>query len=92
MGKIQGFNDFTESLNEAKTKCPPATQDIKLNLRNRQKAIDEFGYGPLNPSEPNKKFWDEKSKSGNWILSKRLRLLYAETVQLLIYPKKLWIV
>ena len=40
MGKIQGFNDFTESLNEAKTKCPPATQDIKLNLRNRQKAIE----------------------------------------------------
>ena len=57
MGKIQGFNDFTESLNEAKNKCPPATQDIKLNLRNRQKAIDEFGYGPLNPSEPNKKLF-----------------------------------
>ena len=62
MEKIKRFNDFTESLNEAKTKCPPATQDIKLNLKNRQKAIDEFGYGPLNPSEPNKKFWDEKVK------------------------------
>jgi len=47
-------------LNEATTKCPPATQDISLNLKNRQKAIDEYGYGPLNPNEPNKKFWDKK--------------------------------
>jgi hypothetical protein len=34
--------------------CPPATQDISLNLKNRQKAIDEYHYGPLNPNEPNK--------------------------------------
>jgi len=45
---------------EAKTKCPPATQDISLNLENRQKAIDEYGYGPLNPEEENKKFWQKK--------------------------------
>lgn len=43
-----------------KDKCPPATQDIHLNLKNRQKAINEFGYGPLNPNEPNEKFWDKK--------------------------------
>lgn len=49
-----------EILQEAKAKCPPATQDIELNLKNRQKAIDEYGYGPLNPSQPNKKFWDKK--------------------------------
>jgi hypothetical protein len=49
-------------LNEAeKAKCPPATQDIGLNLKNRQKAIEEYGYGPLNPNETNKKFWDEKA-------------------------------
>ena len=61
MKNLQGFNGFIEIINEAKS-CPPATQDIKLNLKNRQKAINEFGYGPLNPSEPNKKFWDEKVK------------------------------
>jgi len=61
MKKVQGFNDFTESINEAKS-CPAATQDIKLNLKNRQKAINEFGYGPLDPDQPNKKFWDEKVK------------------------------
>ena len=30
--------------------CPPATQSIELNLKNRQKAIDEYNYGPLNPN------------------------------------------
>lgn len=43
-----------------KFRCPVETSDISLNLKNRQKAIDEFGYGPLNPLEENKKFWKEK--------------------------------
>ena len=42
---------------EGAKKCPPATQDIGINLENRQKAIDEYGYGPLNPDLPNTKFW-----------------------------------
>ena len=41
--------------------CPPATQDIQLNLENRQNAIDNVGYGPLNPAEPNDEFWQEKA-------------------------------
>jgi hypothetical protein len=41
-------------------KFPPATQDITLNLKNRQKAIDDYGYGPLNPDLPNTKFWMAK--------------------------------
>jgi len=27
--------------------CPPATQDIVINIENRQNAIDNVGYGPL---------------------------------------------
>jgi len=50
---------------EAKNKCPPATQDITLNLKNRQKAIDEYGYGPLNPDMPNRKFWMAKVDEWN---------------------------
>lgn len=42
--------------------CPPATQDIQLNLKNRQNAIDNVGYGPLNPAEPNEAFWDDKAE------------------------------
>jgi hypothetical protein len=41
--------------------CPPATQDIVLNIENRQNAIDKVGYGPLNPVEPNEVFWQEKA-------------------------------
>lgn len=47
-------------INEEDLKCPPATQNISLNLKNRQKAIDEYGYGPLNPEQPNEKFWQKK--------------------------------
>ena len=42
-------------------KCPPATQDINLNLKNRQSAIENQGYGPLNPELKNKEFWDNKA-------------------------------
>ena len=37
--------------------CPPATQDIALNLKNRKNAIDTAMYGPLNPDEPNNEYW-----------------------------------
>ena len=42
-------------------KCPDATQDIKTNLKNRQKAIDDAQYGPLNPNEPNEDYWKAKA-------------------------------
>jgi len=47
--------------------CPPATQDIQLNLKNRQNAIDNVGYGPLNPQEPNDEFW--QAKATRWSVS-----------------------
>lgn len=42
-------------------KCPIATTDVAVNIRNRQKAIETAGYGPLNPSEQNSKFWQKKA-------------------------------
>lgn len=42
--------------------CPIATQDIQVNLKNRQNAIDNVGYGPMNPSEPNVEFWADKAE------------------------------
>jgi hypothetical protein len=41
----------------ASSACPPATQDIGLNLENRKNAIDTAMYGPLNPAEPNDEYW-----------------------------------
>lgn len=53
-GKILGFR-FEQKADGAK--CPAATQDIAINLRNRKKAIDTAMYGPLNPSESNNQYW-----------------------------------
>jgi hypothetical protein len=47
--------------------CAPATQDIAINLENREKAIETAGYGPLNPKEPNTPFWTEKAN--RWSVS-----------------------
>lgn len=46
---------------KADESCPLPTQDIQLNLKNRQNAIDNVGYGPLNPNEPNDEFWADKA-------------------------------
>jgi|688.fasta_scaffold02579_9 effector-binding domain-containing protein len=42
--------------------CPIATQDVETNLKNRQRAIDEAHYGPLNPNEPNEEYWQKKAE------------------------------
>jgi hypothetical protein len=47
----------TTAVTAAATQCPPATQDIALNLKNRKNAIDTAMYGPLNPEEPNEEYW-----------------------------------
>ena len=45
-----------------KQSCPPATQDIEINLENRQDAIDVADYGPLNPEQPGD-FWESLAAS-----------------------------
>ena len=47
---------------KAAEKCPRATQDIGVNLRNRASAIKTATYGPLNPAEPNTEYWDKLGK------------------------------
>jgi len=60
------YGKKSESVEESTDKkCPPATQDITLNLKHRQKAINEYGYGPLNPDMPNTKFWMKKVNEWN---------------------------
>jgi hypothetical protein len=45
--------------------CPPATQDIAVNLENRKNAIDTAMYGPLNPAEPNEEYWSKLGAEWN---------------------------
>ena len=66
-GKIIGYIDgtsgpFYRTLEEAEQKqsgCPIATQDVHVNLDNRQHAIDEYLYGPLDPNQPSDEFWQK---------------------------------
>jgi hypothetical protein len=44
--------------------CPAATHDIDLNLKNRQKAIDDYHYGPANP-ERAEDYWSTSAKIFN---------------------------
>ena len=45
--------------------CPESTYNIKLNIENRQKCIDEANYGPLNPNESNEEYWQAKADQFN---------------------------
>jgi len=59
------FRDVAEPITAAAASCPAPTQDVVLNLKNRQKAIDDIGYGPMNPRRPNKDFWQAKADRWN---------------------------
>lgn len=41
--------------------CPPATQDISINLANRKTCVDKANYGPANPRLDNTDFWNQKA-------------------------------
>jgi len=45
--------------------CPTATQDLKLNTKNRDRAVKEkhIQYGPLNLND--EKYWEEYAKKWN---------------------------
>jgi hypothetical protein len=45
--------------------CPVATQDVSTNLKNRNHAFKEYGYGPPDPNESNDVFWLKKAKMYN---------------------------
>ena len=44
--------------------CPTATHDIDVNLKNRQKAIDDYHYGPANPNKA-EDYWNKSAKIFN---------------------------
>ena len=57
-GPMEG-NSYRKLINiveSANKSCPVATYDIDVNLKNRQKAIDEYHYGPANPDKP-ENYW-----------------------------------
>jgi hypothetical protein len=69
--------------------CPPATGDISINLANRQKAIDNGGYGPLNPQEPNDEFWQEKATRWSVDIQEAKKSVCGNCVMFIRTPKML---
>jgi starvation-inducible DNA-binding protein len=69
--------------------CPPATQDIALNLENRQKAIDTAAYGPLNPKDLNSEFWQDKADRWNVDVAEAKKSVCGNCVFFIRTPKML---
>jgi hypothetical protein len=69
--------------------CAPATQDIAINLANREKAIETAGYGPLNPEEPNEEFWQEKAKRWSVEITEAKKSVCGNCVMFIRTPKML---
>jgi len=60
---------FKEILSESNNKsCPIATQDLDVNVKNRQNAIDNYHYGPANPDKPGD-YWKVSAKQ--WGISEQ---------------------
>ena len=51
-----------ELLGGEKGDCPPPTQSVALNTKNRESAIQNHDYGPPNPSKPSRWYWKDYAK------------------------------
>ena len=60
MIRLKTLLDEINALNENLMSCPPATQNLELNTKNRNSAIkaDYIQYGPLNVKEPGR-YWED---------------------------------
>jgi hypothetical protein len=56
-----------KQLEDEKHQCPLATRDVHVNLKQRNWAFQNVGYGPANPLDEknNKAFWLKKSITWN---------------------------
>jgi len=55
------MRNFINLIEAVEKGCPRATHDIDVNLKNRQKAIDDYHYGPANPDRA-ENYWIKSSK------------------------------
>lgn len=58
-GKSSKAKFFTEGMEKDHYK---AIDDVHVNLDNRNHAIEDYGYGPMNPHLENEDFWKKKAK------------------------------
>jgi hypothetical protein len=58
------YRKYINIVEAANKGCPIATHDIDVNLKNRQKAIDAYHYGPANPDQA-EDYWTKSAKMFN---------------------------
>ena len=58
------YRKYINIVEAANKGCPIATHDINVNLKNRQKAIDSYHYGPANPDQAGD-YWNKSAKIFN---------------------------
>ena len=68
------MREYIKIVEAANKGCPIATQDVDVNLKNRQTAIDDYFYGPANPDKPGN-YWKDYAK--RW----KIDLATAKTMQ-----------
>jgi len=58
---LKEFEKRASQIFQAEMDCPPATQDVAINTKNRNATIKNFDYGPLNVDEPGD-YWKNIAK------------------------------
>ena len=61
---LKDFEERSAEIFRAEMDCPPATQDVAINTKNRNATIKNFDYGPLNVEEPGD-YWKDIAKRWN---------------------------
>ena len=70
-------------------KCPASTQDVKLNLKNRDWAFKNVGYGPANPEEESSDFWIARAKEWNTSVDEAKTMRCGNCAAFIVTPKML---
>ena len=82
------IEDIASLIQEAETPCPPATQDLAINTKNRDATIKNYNYGPLNVSEPGD-YWKDVAKYWKTTVAAAMKSLCANCVAFDISPRML---
>ena len=82
---MQRYIRLVEAANRG---CPVATYDIDVNLKNRQKAIDNYEYGPANPDEPGD-YWKQAAQRWN-ITEKTAKTMRCSNCAAFDVSDKMW--
>ena len=68
--------------------CPPSTQDIELNTKNRDATVKDYNYGPLNVDKPGD-YWEKVADKWNTTVEAAKTSLCANCTAFDISPRML---